>query len=229
MDNPAPVKSKISSDLENSYEIKTEHYFAGVRDDMLDLIDKKSQNILEIGCGRGATGKLALEKNIAAQYIGVELMEGAAQEAKKWLTHVEIGDVEKMDLDTLGGPFDVIICSEVLEHLYDPWVLVEKLTQLLKNGGVIIASSPNIASKSVITALFKGDFEYTEFGIMDQTHIRWFAPKNYRKMFSDAGLQIEICKPVREISWKARLINKLSLNKFKHLFWNQTMIKAKKL
>ncbi len=229
MADQTPVKNKSSSDLESSYEIKTEHYFAGVRNDMLDLIHEKSLNILEIGCGRGATGKSAMERNIAKHYIGIELMKDAAHEAKKWLSHVEVGDVEKMDLNRLDGPFDVIICSEVLEHLHDPWIMVEKLSQLLKKGGIIIASSPNIASKPIITALLKGNFEYTEFGIMDQTHLRWFAPQNYRKMFTDAGLQIEVYQPVREISWKAKLINGLSFNKFDHLFWNQTMIKAKRV
>ncbi len=223
------VKNKSSSDLEISYEAKTEHYFAGVRDDMLDLIHEKSLNILEIGCGKGATGKSALERNIAEHYIGIELMKDAADEAKKWLSHVEVGDVEKMDLNKLGGPFDVIICSEVLEHLFDPWTIVEKLTQLLEKGGIIIASSPNIACKAVIMALLRGNFEYTEFGIMDRTHLRWFAPKNYHKMFEDAGLQIEVYQPVREISWKAKFISNISFRRLDHLFWNQIMIKAKKL
>lgn len=229
MTGKTPVTKESKSDIENGYEIKTELYFSGVRDDMLAMINEQSQRILEIGCGRGATGKLALEQNIAAQYIGVELMEEAAKEAKKWLSHVEVGNIEKMDFQNLGGPFDIIICSEVLEHLHDPWTMVEKLTQLLNKGGIIIASSPNIASKTVIMALLRGNFEYTEFGIMDQTHLRWFAPQNYRKMFEDAGLQIEVYQPVREISWKGKLINLMSLGKFDHLFWNQTMIKARRL
>lgn len=225
----------IPSSLEDSYETKTEHYFAGVRDDMLALIDKPNPetaanglSILEIGCGRGSTGKLALEQKIASQYIGVELMEDAASEAKKWLSHVEIGNAETMNLEKFGS-FDVIICSEVLEHLQDPWAMVEKLSQRLKKGGVIIASSPNIASKNIIISLLRGNFEYSEFGIMDRTHLRWFAPQNYRAMFEDLGLQVEIFQPVRAISWKAKLINLISLGKLHHLFWTQTMVKVRKL
>ena len=229
MVDPIKASTKEPKVSASGYDVKTSDYFAGDRADMLALLNNEvSEGMLEIGCGQGATGKLALESKLTERYVGVELMPDAALEAKKWLSHVEVGDAETMDLARLSGPFGAILCSEVLEHLHDPWAMVEKLAQQLTSGGVLIASSPNIASKGIVLSLLRGNFEYTEFGVMDRTHLRWFAPKNYRAMFEEAGLQIECCKPVSALTWKGRLVNMLTFNKFQHLFWTQTMIVARK-
>ena len=211
------------------YDIKPNAYFAGERADMLGIIDEAaSGDILEIGCGRGATGRLALALGKTDHFVGIELMADAASEAKKWLSHVEVGNAETIDLVALGGPFGAILCSEVLEHLNDPWAMVEKLTTVLKPGGLLIASSPNIANKNLIMSLIHGDFNYTEFGIMDRTHLRWFTAKTYRRLFEDAGLKVEFCGPVSPLRWKAKLFSKLTFGKYDHLFWQQVMVAARK-
>jgi 2-polyprenyl-3-methyl-5-hydroxy-6-metoxy-1,4-benzoquinol methylase len=223
------INADPTADIADSYGHKPDDYFAGERADMLALLGADfSGDILEVGCGRGATGRLALKLGKTKRFVGIELMPEAAQTARQYLSQVEVGNAETMDLDKLNGPFSAILCSEVLEHLHDPWAMVRRLIPHLKSGGVIIASSPNIASKGVIMGLLRGNFDYTEFGIMDRTHLRWFTPASYRQMFEEAGLVIESVSGVRRETWKGRLINALTFGRFKHLFWPQTMIVARK-
>ncbi len=51
--------------------------------------------ILEIGCSNGGTGALALSREKCAVYIGIELFEDAAVQARERISEVLVGDIEK--------------------------------------------------------------------------------------------------------------------------------------
>jgi len=82
--------------------------------------------------------------------------------------------------------FDCIIFADILEHLKDPLVLLKNATSFLSDGGVIIASIPNIRHHTtIINLLFKGYWPYRERGIHDKTHLRFFTLKNIKEMIED--------------------------------------------
>ena len=83
-----------------------------------------------------------------------------ARQAAQALTQVHVGDVEKMDLPYHEDSFDALIMSEVLEHLVEPDVVLTRLVRLVKPGGLVLASSPNIAHWKPISELILGRFEY---------------------------------------------------------------------
>ncbi len=163
------------------------------RTELIDLIMETPQRVLEIGCGAGATGLALKQKFQDIEYVGVEPDEGAAKIAQTRLDRVICSDIEKVQLDTFGLTkeyFDLIICADVLEHLYDPWKILFALRNNLVPDGKIFASIPNIQHINIINNLINGNWTYSKYGVLDATHIRFFTLSEIAKMFSDTGYKM---------------------------------------
>lgn len=207
------------------YQDKPSSYFSNSRDDLVGLLrTTEASAILELGCGAGGTGRSALQAGKAGRYVGIELSESAANAARQHLSEVIVGNVEQLDLARFDASFDALIVSEVLEHLIDPWGALERLVRCVKPGGEIYASSPNVAQWQLILNLIGGRFDYEASGVMDRTHLRWFTPQTYRQMFEDAGVHVEDVRPIRRPGWKARVADRLTAGRFRHLFMTQILI-----
>ncbi len=214
----------LAANLTNLYEDKQGAYFSGARQDMIDRLPKdRPLSILEIGCGDGSTGALAMEARSVTRYDGIELDERAAAIAERRLTSVLLANAEHIDLSTLGQTYDVLIMSEVLEHLVDPWSFLRRAGAILNADAMILASSPNAASFPVVRALVAGRFDYKEQGVMDRTHLRWFTPATYCEMFESVGFTTLETVPLSPWGRKGRLLNWLSARRLEHLWFSQTM------
>lgn len=212
-------------DFASIYRDKPESYFANASRPMVDRLTTGPQSaVLELGCGAGGTGRAALAAGKAGRYVGIELNAAAAAIAREGLSEVLVGNVEAIDLTTLAGGFDALIVSEVLEHLVDPWGTLERLAECLKPGGQVYASSPNISHWSVIRGLLSGRFDYADRGVMDRTHLRWFTPLSYRRMFEAAGLDVLAVQPLTPLRWKARLFDRLTGGRLRHLLHTQILV-----
>jgi 2-polyprenyl-3-methyl-5-hydroxy-6-metoxy-1,4-benzoquinol methylase len=223
-DIPAGAK-----ELRDFYAAKDPAYFAGVRADILAELPKDpAARILEIGCATGGTGEAALATGRAGFYRGVEFDPGSAERARSVLTDVVCANVETLDPALIADSYDVLILSEVLEHLIDPWGVLKALSPFVKPGGRLYASSPNISHHKVIRSLLAGRFEYEGMGVMDRTHVRWFTPASYRAMFEQAGFQTLSVGPLTPYPRKARILNRLSGGRLAHLFQVQIMYKGRK-
>lgn len=199
-----------SSYLGDAYQVKDQAYFGAARADYVDLLPADpNARILELGCGNGATGALALSHGKAGEYIGIEMFEPMARIAERALTRVHVGDVAQLDLDYPPHYFDALIMSEVLEHLVDPYAVLARLVRLVRPGGLVMASSPNVGHWQVVAQLLVGQFDYTDAGPMDRTHLRWFTASSYARMFKEAGVVVERVGPFGEETWKGRLLGPL--------------------
>lgn len=220
---PSPTAKK--SDNAASYDEKGEHYFAGARDDYVEVLPVSAgASILEVGCGAGNTGALALRRGRCARYCGVELFPAAAALAKEKLTEVVLGDIEQIDLPWPPGSFDALIMSEVLEHFADPWAVLRRLRPLMKPGGIVLASSPNVSHASVVWGLLRGEFSHTDEGLMDRTHLRWFTPQSYRQLFEESGFVVDKVFALNRQDRLARFVDFVSRGRLSHLFWYQTNV-----
>ena len=87
--------------------------------------------------------------------------------------------------------YDLILLLDVLEHLVDPVGTLKRLSTLLKPGGHVIVSVPNIAHLSVsLPLLFGRRFTYTEAGILDRTHLKFFVEKTAIDLLNNANLTV---------------------------------------
>ncbi|HTE12286.1 MAG TPA: class I SAM-dependent methyltransferase [Chitinophagaceae bacterium] len=221
----------------NYYTIKEPGYFSNVRMDIISLlpVDPK-QKILEIGAGSGNTLVYIKEKKIAAEVMGVELLHiPGSNQQNAAIDNFQIADIENEHISAPKEFFDVIICADVLEHLADPWTMVDKMAGHLKSKGLMVVSMPNIREiKTIFKILFKGDFKYDPSGgILDKTHLRFFCKKNIRQLLTTDKLLPVYCTPnfmlkIVTDGRKRRIINLLSFGLFENLLTVQYVFIAQK-
>lgn len=218
-----------ADDLSVFYASKPASYFSRARADFVDrLPHDPSAAILEAGCGTGATGALALQQRRCGRYVGIELFEGAAAEAREVLSDVITGNVETLDFDWKPASFDAVIYSEVLEHLADPGKVLKKLARFVRPGGLLLASSPNISHWRVIRELSMGRFQLQDQGVFDRTHLRWFTPQTFTAMIEEAGFTVHDVGPVTAFSARTKFISQITGGRFDHLFMTQIAVLAVK-
>lgn len=213
--------------IETSYAEKGADYFNGERRDLIDRLDHDpTRTILEIGCGDGATAAYAKRVEKSGRYVGVELSSAAAEKASA-VDQIIVANIEETELNFPPQTFDVLIASEVLEHLVDPWAVLRAIHPLMKNGGRVFASSPNVAHKSTLSMLLAGRWDLEESGRMDRTHLRWFTPSTYAAMFESCGYQVISVAPLVPPNTWQRLFNLATANRLAHLFVSQIVLEAR--
>lgn len=205
-----------------AYDRKPDRYFVGGRRDYVEELT--GNRVLEIGCGSGETGQIALETERASLYCGVELSPRAGARARSVLDEVIVGDVETSELPWPDGHFDVLILSEVLEHLSDPAHVLRKLRRLLSPGARVFASCPNVSHHRIIRMLVAGRWELTDAGPMDTTHLRWFTPTSLAAMFAECGYRVDSCAPHGVLTRKQRFLALATRRPY--LFWRQIELRA---
>ena len=217
-----PFKDKNRGENEDgrvSTPDKPVSYYENIRNDLIPLIPNNASCILEVGCGSGMTGK-ELKKRYGAFVAGIELNASAANAAKDVLDNVVTGDIEKIDLPYNDNSFDCIIFADVLEHLVNPLSVLMKVRRLLKIGGIIVTSIPNVQFHGVIHNLIEGNWTYEKEGILDETHLRFFTYREIEKLFQKAGYSINKVEEVFDPQYE-----KLARNNSAALNFGRTQIK----
>ena len=164
-------------------------YFRQERSEVEAVIPDIAERILDVGCGEGMLGRSLLNKG-AKEVTGIELSQEVCERAKDNLTNVICVDIEELNLEIEKKYFDCIIFADILEHLKDPLSVLEKFSEYLSDAGCIVASIPNVGYYGVIDMLSQGHWTYGDHGILDRTHVRFFARKEIETLFSNAGLEI---------------------------------------
>lgn len=152
--------------------------------------------ILEIGCATGFMSKyLRKEKNCFV--YGVEYNQVQAEVAKSKADIVICGGIDEekaqKQIDEYvknNGKFDVIFMSQVIEHIAYPNDVLIKLKEWLKKSGVLVISTVNVAHWKSRIRLLKGIWEYEEYGLFDNTHLRFFSIDGFEKDLKNAGYEI---------------------------------------
>lgn len=155
----------------------------------------KKKMILDIGCGVGSVDfYLAEEGN---RVVGIDISKNAINSAIKTAKVLKkmsnpkfiVGDIEKLNFK---NKFDVVICSEVLEHLDDDENAVISIRDALKYHGILIASSPSTNAPLYKLGLLK-NFDQ-EVG-----HVRRYSPESLRQLIQNNGFKIIYIKKTEGI------------------------------
>lgn len=174
---------------------KPEDTYAGrasysARDDLLELLDEWAvypNRVLDIGCGTGLMGQRMLRRG-AREVWGIEPQERAFATASGRLSRVTNSTFPCAGLT--GEHFDLVVMADVLEHTADPWGVLCMVPQLLTDAGEVLISVPNVSHVNVIAALIRGRWTYTDEGLLDRTHLRFFTPRTTIDLIEGAGLQV---------------------------------------
>lgn len=162
---------------------------------------KESSVILELGPAHGRMTKYLKEKkNCVIDIVEIDEESGkeAACFARNSLIGPELGDIDSLRWQEAltDYKYDYIIFADVLEHLYYPEKVLASTHQLLNDEGSLFISIPNIAHNAILINLFNDSFPYTETGLLDNSHIRFWGLNDFNNMIKNAGYLITNIEPV---------------------------------
>jgi len=171
-----------------------EHYHFNPRADLLSLLSGKPCHVLDIGCAAGAAGAWLRERFPQCELWGVEMDSGAASLARKHYQKVLEMPLEALDFAAHGldpGYFDTLLLADVLEHLQNPWLALQRLRVLLNPDAQVLVSLPNARNLWLLNELAAGRWPYAAEGILDVTHLRFFTEREGQRMLEETGFTVE--------------------------------------
>ena len=171
---------------------KPSGYFTWSRPEMLEFVPNTATRILDVGCGAGLFGK-SIKARQHAEVWGIEYNPTAAEQAQANLDKVLLDDVYEVIPALPDNYFDCIVFNDVLEHLTDPYMVLQLVKKNLTDNGVVACSIPNVRHyQTLFKLVFRKEWKYEDAGVLDKTHLRFFTKKSMRDMFS--ALDYEILK-----------------------------------
>ncbi len=199
------AKRKSGSYLRDKYSLDNIVGLVGMAREhqILRLLDlKKDDALIDVGCASGHQVFSAASR--VARAVGVDVAENFIQTAKEFAVEHYVSNVEFLQTDGDAIPFPdqtftKAICSEVIEHLIDPLPLLTEIKRVMKPGGVVVFTVPNLNSRGTLWQRMRYGFKeppftpMTEFSMNALTshgdaHVRQFTLKTFADVIRSAGL-----------------------------------------
>jgi len=155
---------------------------------ILQLINAmKPISILDVGCGDGSLLESFISKGALVWGIEPDLIDSkiASNKGIKVIASNVEAAFQEINLE-----FDLVLYADVLEHLHNPELILRKTKAFMSSTSRIIISVPNVANISTRIGLLFGKFNYTERGILDKTHLRFFTQKSLLEMIDGCGFSL---------------------------------------
>jgi len=162
----------------------------GERVEVASRYIRECKRILDVGCGDGS---LALFIKGKAKIYGVDKSKKLLKIAKRRGVLIKKLDLDKNSLPYQDSYFDCVTCLDVIEHIKNPYKLIGEIYRVLKKGGFLIISAPNIRfSDHLLTLIFKGNFPITsdDKTAYDGGHIHYFTFSDLREILQGVGFKI---------------------------------------
>jgi glycosyltransferase involved in cell wall biosynthesis/SAM-dependent methyltransferase len=175
-----------------------------------------------------ALGKRLGYGEVRGCYFGklgvVEHREVASANGERFEMDLELFDAEKDVFPYPDGYFATVLCCELFEHLaVDPMFMMAEVNRILRSGGHLVLTTPNLASLRAISAILQGYnpglfpqyIRPDEEGKIDPRHSREYTPFEIRLLFRDAGFEVSLLEtgpfyeqPRPELAWVRRLLER---------------------
>lgn len=201
----------------NLYDEKAGEYFSRARTEIEPLLSPRNGQklrALEIGCAEGHTLEWLKNTGHCEWVSGVEPYAELHANIKSIDQFFKI-DIEQQLPELPPESVDIILCLDVLEHLVNPWETVRRLDTLLKPGGQWLISVPNIRNYRIVFDLaLRGRFNYTEAGILDRTHLRFFTRATAIELAESSGAKVTKVLGSETQRWQKRLLTALGFGDF---------------
>lgn len=205
-----------------------EHHFYGdnPHEDILPFVGNP-RIVLDVGCSTGAFADLVRRKT-GARVIGMEANREAADAAMNRVDRLIHGEFPAC-LSELDERPDLVTFLDVLEHMVDPWDALRETAGVLSSRGKVLALIPNSQNLTVSLPLIRGDWTYSETGMLDITHLRFFTRKTIESLFRTAGFRVVSMTPFGlPPSWRARLAMAIASRVFVGLLASHWLAVAEK-
>ena len=192
---------------------KSEHvYSQSMRTEMFDFLPSEYSKVLEVGCNVGNFSQL-LSKPY--EFWGVEPLKEAAEIAKTKMDKVLVGFYDNVANEIPNNYFDLIIATDVIEHMEKPWEFLQSIKKKMTVNASIILSIPNVRYYGNLKELlYEKDWEYKDDGILDITHARFFTKKSIVRLLNENGFKIEKMEGINPVKVRKRNLPLYWLIKF---------------
>jgi 2-polyprenyl-3-methyl-5-hydroxy-6-metoxy-1,4-benzoquinol methylase len=179
-----------------SADARSRQRFEVVRQ-MLDNLHEGA-SILDIGCGRG----VILSALAADGYIvdGCDISTAVVSMLTRMGYDAFVCDIER---DPLPHRYDCLLCLEVLQQVFDPFEVLNKLGSALNENGYMIVSVPN---EFHLWSRLKLVLGLSHLGHFEESHIRLFTPRRAKELFSCTGYVVEKSIPLPLLPPRMRLL-----------------------
>lgn len=179
----------------NYYKEKDSTYFSEYREDIFNVIKAigRFDRVMEVGCGNGALLSKLKEEQIAKTIVGLDPYgQLPLNNNFDEFYNDSIENVLPKLKNNLA--YDLIIFADVLEHLEDPWSVLNKICKdHLTDGGTVVISIPNFRNLFTISKIIiSNSFKYQPEGVLDKTHLRFFCKNDLIKLVEGAGLEVKL-------------------------------------
>lgn len=157
---------------------------------------KNKIRILDVGCGDGVYESLLPEQiSNMAEFFGVDLAINQINKSRNLFVDLKSVDLDHKQLPYNDNSFDLIICSEVLEHLFFPDKVITECNRVLKKNGYLLLTVPNVASLPIrLNLIFRGYSRMINYSDNNE-HIRFYSvvdidnlTKNKFRMITVSGI-----------------------------------------
>jgi 2-polyprenyl-3-methyl-5-hydroxy-6-metoxy-1,4-benzoquinol methylase len=184
----------------------TQTIYDGLNQAVLSLVPPSAVRILDVGCGTGTFGE-RLRTDGQRYVAGITYSPQEAELASKRLSKVYCADLTNFDFSSLGK-FDCVILSHILEHMYSPTQILERLKSVMGPESVVVVALPNVVWWKQRLQFLMGKWQYQDWGILDRTHFRFFDKYSSAELLKDAGYEIlqrrydgpfPLTKPIRRL------------------------------
>lgn len=146
----------------------------------------KAESILDAGCGEGFTMEKFYKNGVGKKIEGIEYAKDAIAFGKKLFPDLTFTQGSVYELPHKSNSFDLVICTEVLEHLEKPAKALGEMLRVSKK--YLIISVPN--EPFFMLSNFLRGKNLARFG-NDEGHINHWSPLSFKKYLEKNGLKIE--------------------------------------
>jgi methionine biosynthesis protein MetW len=175
------MKNQILNDYENYWgsKKKNEEFFGYERNWYLPQLLKSNEVVLDLGCGDGAVGEFLIQK-FNNEVYGLDFSSQALNVAKKRGLKVTHGSSEEA-FPFPDNKFDMVFWGDNIEHIFHPEKTIKEIFRVLKPGGRVIISCPNMGYwRYRVEYLLTGEISTTEWITKypwESQHIRFFSKR----------------------------------------------------
>jgi 2-polyprenyl-3-methyl-5-hydroxy-6-metoxy-1,4-benzoquinol methylase len=195
------------------------------RPELIPFVPQTARTLLEVGCGSGAFGRRLRSERPNMELWAIEPDPASAKAAEDGFHRVIVDEFPSEGIPR--GAFQVVVCADVLEHMAEPQLGLRGAAEVLAPGGVMVASIPNVRSwRAVIWPLLAhGNWTYTERGILDRTHLRFFTRRSMRQFFNDNGWSVHSVTGIN-MHRRERVLSVLGARRFDDFLFPQYVVVA---
>jgi len=144
---------------------------------------KSGCSVLDVGCKHAHLLDILCSEGIECDYTGVDISEAVIESLVDKKGRFQVCDIMK-PLPFGDGEFDFLFCLEVLEHVENPTLVLKEFYRVLKPGGVLMLSVPNVYNWLV----FLGNILKMD---ANEGHIHSFTYRDMKTLLDFSGLKIE--------------------------------------